>query len=94
LINAVDLFFYVLPILAGVVAGKYVGRFANFWIMLAVFQIDVIILLSGNTGMWSPRMFIPVIFWWPPLSRGQYIPPLVFIAAAIVIYNVRYLPRR
>ena len=31
----------LLPVLAGIVAGKYLGRFANFCLMLATFQVGL-----------------------------------------------------
>jgi hypothetical protein len=80
---------FVLPVLAGIIAGKYVGRFANFCVMLAVFQISVFILASVSSGGFRPRLLIPVIFVWPPLSAGQFIPPLVFAVVSIVVYRVR-----
>ena len=80
---------FVLPVLAGIIAGKYVGRFANFCVMLAVFQISVFLLASVSSGGFRPRLLIPVIFVWPPLSAGQFIPPLVFAVVSIVAYRVR-----
>jgi hypothetical protein len=80
---------FVLPVLAGIIAGKYVGRFANFCVMLAVFQISVFILASVSSGGFRPRLLIPVIFVWPPLSAGQFIPPLLFVLVSIVVYRVR-----
>jgi hypothetical protein len=57
--------------------------------MLAVFQISVFILASVSSGGFRPRLLIPVIFVWPPLSAGQFIPPLVFAVVSIVVYRVR-----
>ena len=88
-----ELVIYVLPILAGVLAGKYVARLANFCIMLAVFQIGLFILASSSSGELRPRFLVPIIFAWPPLSAGQFIPPLVLVLAAIIIYRVRYTVR-
>jgi hypothetical protein len=45
-----ELLIYVLPVLAGVLAGKYVGRLANFCIMLGGFQVGLFILASANSG--------------------------------------------
>jgi len=87
------LIIYVPPVLAGVLAGKYVGRLVNFCIMLAVFQVGLFILGSGNSGEFRPFLLIPVIFVWPPLSAGQFIQPLVFILASIVVYRLRYSVR-
>jgi hypothetical protein len=85
-----ELVIYVLPVLAGILAGRYVGRVANFCTMLAVFQIGLFILASADSGELRPRLLIPVIFLWPPLSPGQLIPPLLFVLVAIVLYRVRH----
>jgi hypothetical protein len=85
-----ELVIYILPVLAGILAGKYVGRVANFCIMLAVFQVGLFILASASSGELRPRFLLPIIFVWPPLSAGQFIPPLVFVLASIIIYRVRY----
>jgi len=85
-----ELIIYVLPVLAGIVAGKYVGRLANFCIMLAVFQLGLFILASANSGELRPRFLAPVIFIWPPISAGQLIPPLVFVLVALIVYRVRH----
>jgi len=86
-----ELVIYVLPALAGILAGKYVGRVANFCIMLATFQIGLFILASANSGELRPRFLMPVIFIWPPISAGQFVPPLVFVLASIVVYRVRQM---
>lgn len=89
-----EVMIFVLPIMAGIVAGKYVGRFVNFWIMLTVFQIDIMLLAFGSMGQVRPRLLIPVIFLWPPLSLGQFVPPLVFALVALVVYRLRYARSR
>src|SRR5215467_3818894 len=89
-----ELIIYVLPVLACVLAGKYVGRFVNFCIMLAVFQIGLFILASTNSGELRPRFLVPVIFIWPPISAGQFVPPLLFVVVAIIVYaQNKGLPR-
>jgi hypothetical protein len=56
-----ELVIYVLPVLVGVLAGKYVERLANFCIMLAVFQVGLFILPSANSGeLRPPRFLVPV----------------------------------
>ena len=65
-----ELIIYVLPVLAGVLAGKYVGRLVNFCIMLAVFQVGLFILVSANSGELRPRFLVPVIFIWAADMRG------------------------
>jgi hypothetical protein len=88
-----ELILFALPVLAGILAGKYAGRFANFCIMLAVFQVSLFILASANSGEFRARLLIPVIFVWPPLSAGQFVPPLLFVLVAIVVYRVRHAGR-
>ena len=88
-----ELVIYVLPVVAGILAGKYVGRLANFCLMLAVFQVGLFALASVSSGEFRPRFLIPVIFVWPPISLGQFIPPLVFVLASIIVYRVRYAVR-
>jgi hypothetical protein len=85
-----ELLLFVLPISVGIVAGKYIGRLANFCLMLAVFQVGVFLLAFANSGEFRPRFLIPVIFVWPPLSSGQFIPPLLFVLVSIVVYRVRH----
>jgi hypothetical protein len=84
-----ELLFFALPVSAGILAGQYVGRFVNFCVMLAVFQINLFILAFVGNGEFRPRLLIPVIFVWPPLSAGQFIPPLVFAVVSMVVYRVR-----
>jgi len=88
-----ELLIYILPVLAGILAGKYVGRGVNIRIMLAVFQVGLFILASASSGELRPRFLVPIIFVWPPLSAGQFIPPLVFVLASIIIYRVRHAVR-
>ena len=92
-VPSAELILFVLPVLVGILAGKYVGRFANLCIMLAVFQVSLFILASANSGEFRPRLLIPVIFVWPPLSAGQFVPPLLFVLVSIVVYRVRYVLR-
>ena len=84
-----EFLFFVLPVLAGIIAGKYVSRFVNFCVMLAVFQISVFILASVSSGEFRPRLLIPMIFVWPPISAGQFILPLLFVLISIVVHRVR-----
>ena len=88
-----ELLIYILPVLAGILAGKYVGRGVNIRIMLAVFQVGLFILASASSGELRPRFLVPIIFVWPPLSAGQFTPPLVFVLASIIIYRVRHAVR-
>ena len=88
-----ELLVFVLPILAGILAGKYLGRVANFCVMLAVFQVCLFILASVDSGEFRFQLLIPMIFVWPPLSAGQFIPPLLFILVSIIVYRVRYVVR-
>jgi hypothetical protein len=88
-----ELLLFVVPVMVGIIAGKYIGRLANFFIMLAVFQVDLFILASASSGELRPRLLIPVIFVWPPISLGQFIPPLVFVLVSIVVYRVRHAVR-
>ena len=88
-----ELVIYVLPVLAGVLAGKYVARLANFCIMLAVFQMGLFIVASANSGELRPRFLMPVVFVWPPLSLGQFVPPLLFVVVALIVYRVRHAAR-
>ena len=84
---------YALPLVAGVFAGKYVGRFANFCIMLAVFQVTLFIYASATSGELRPRLLVPIVFVWPPLSPGQFVPPLLFVLVAIIVYRFRHAAR-
>jgi len=84
-----ELLVFVLPILAGILAGKYLGRVVNFCVMLAVFQVCLFILASVDSGELRFQLLIPMIFLWPPLSVGQFIPPLLFVLVSIIVYRVR-----
>jgi hypothetical protein len=85
-----ELLIYAMPVLVGVIAGKYLGRIANFSLMLAVFQLDLALLDFLSNGTFHARLLIPIIFVWPPLSLGQFVPPLVFLLAAMIVYRLRY----
>jgi hypothetical protein len=78
-----ELLLYVVP------AGRYVGRLANFCIMLILFQLDLALLNFLSSGEFHPRLLIPIIFLWPPLSLGQFVPPLVFLLVAMIVYRHR-----
>jgi hypothetical protein len=84
-----ELLLFVLPVVGRIVAGKYVGRLANFCVMLAVFQVGLFILASARGGEFRPRLLIPVIFVWPLLFAGQFIPSLLFVLVSIFVYRVR-----
>jgi hypothetical protein len=56
--------FYGAPILAGIIGSRYLTRLANFILMMAVFQIDVAILLGGSSLLafiFSPYTVICII---------------------------------
>jgi hypothetical protein len=92
-LSIAELLLFVLPILGGIILGKYVGRFANFCVMLAVFQMSLLTLVFADTGEFRPRLLIPILLVWPPLSAGQFIPPLLFVLVSIVVYRLRYAVR-
>ena len=85
-----ELLLFILPISIGILAGKYVNRLVNFCLMLVVYQFMLVILAFGATGEFRPRLLIPIIFVFPPLSLGQFIPPLVFLLVAIMVYRLRF----
>jgi hypothetical protein len=44
-----ELLIYFVPVFAGIIGNKYLGRLANFIVMIVVFQIDLAILF----GQWK-----------------------------------------
>ena len=85
-----ELLLFILPISIGILAGRRINRLVNFCLMLVIYQLALVILAFGATGEFRPRLLIPIIFIWPPLSLGQFIPPLLFLLVAIVVYRLRF----
>ena len=85
-----ELVIFGLPAFVGFLADKYVGRLANFCIMLATFHLDLFLYASAISGELRLRLLTPIFFIWPPLSAGQFIAPLLFVLLAIVVYRLRY----
>ena len=51
---------YVVPILAGILGSRHFGRLANFCLMIAVFQFDLVILPMLAFGVeFRPRLLVP-----------------------------------
>ena len=54
-LGIVELLIYVVPALAGVIASPYLSRLANFILMIAIFQIDLAILIGNlRAGLFTP----------------------------------------
>lgn len=81
---------FILPSSIGILAGKYVNRVLNFCLMLTVYQLALVFLAFGASGVFRPQLLIPTVFIWPPLSLGQFIPPLVFLLFAQLAHGFRF----
>ena len=56
------LLFYIPPIFAGIIGSRYLGRLANFCLMVAVFQIDLGLIGQFNLGIFiSPYTVICIL---------------------------------
>src|SRR5438067_1480467 len=53
-----ELLIYVVPVFAGIIGSKHLGRLANFTLMVAIFQLDLA-LLMGQFGHFSLLAFMP-----------------------------------
>lgn len=74
-----ELLIYIIPTFAGIIASKYLGRLANFALMVAVFQFDLASLM-GQFGNFSLLAFTPYTV-------------LCIIPALVGIIGDRYLNR-
>ena len=54
-----DLLIYGPAIFAGIIGSRYLNRLANFCLMVAVFQLDLAILLSVMSGELRLRLLVP-----------------------------------
>ena len=84
-----ELLLFILPISIGIIAGRRINRLLNFCLMLVVHQLALVFLAFGTSGVFRPRLLLAIIFVWPPLSLGQFVPPLLFLLVAIVVYRRR-----
>ena len=84
-----ELLIYGLPIAAGIVAGRHIGRLANFVLMVGLSLVAVMLLGIATTREFRPWLLIPGILIWAPLSAGGLIPPLVFILVARRVPRLR-----
>jgi hypothetical protein len=79
----IDVLIYFVPIAAGIIARRYVGRILTFAIMLELYQV-VITAITLGFGTFRPLHLVPGIFLIAPISLGSFIPPLVFLLATIL----------
>jgi hypothetical protein len=93
------LFLLLLPTAAGIIASKYLGRLANFLLMMAVFNFALTCNLLINTGHFSPLLMIPGVGIFPHVGRfsgvspgGLVYPPLFLLIA--IVFNRRRQARR
>src|SRR5207247_9017245 len=54
-----DLLIYGSAIFAGIIGSRYLNRLANFCLMVAVFQLDLAILVSVMSGELRLRLLMP-----------------------------------
>src|SRR5881296_942269 len=54
-----ELLIYGFPIFAGIIGSRYLSRLANFCLMVAVFQLDLAILVSVLSGELRLRLLVP-----------------------------------
>src|SRR5436190_18948 len=54
-----DLLIYGPAIFAGIIGSRYLNRLANFCLMVAVFQLDLAILVSVMSGELRLRLLMP-----------------------------------
>ena len=73
-----ELLIFVVPVSAGILAGRYLRRLANFCLMIVVFYIGSVMLAFFGSGEFRPLSFLAGIF----VSAGSLIPPLIFILVA------------
>ena len=93
----VPLCFLVLPVIAGIIAGKRLGRFTSWLLMMFVFQALLVMFIFLNTGLFQPVVFIPGVAILPGIGRysgvspGGLVYPLIFILVAIRTSRGRYV---
>src|SRR5438105_13538996 len=59
-----ELLIYIVPVFAGIIGSKYLGRLANFILMMVVFQLAIAVLMGAE--MFALRLeavyFLSVLF--------------------------------
>jgi hypothetical protein len=78
----------IIPAMAGIMGGKYWGNAANTSLVIAVSYVATMLLAFYGTGQFRLLPSPGAIF----VSRGDLVPPLVFILVAILAYRLRPLP--
>lgn len=71
------------------VAGKYLGRLANFLLVTMVYQTTLAALVLHDTGEFRPQLLILGLFLFAFVSAGGLIPPLIFALVAVVSHAFR-----
>lgn len=69
---------YLLPIAAGIIGGRYLTRFPNFFLMVGVLYVDSVAMLAWGTGEFRPLGFLPALLLFP----SGLLPMLVFALVA------------
>jgi hypothetical protein len=85
---------FVAPITIGIIGGKYLGRLVNFFLMLEVYQVGLLILRWGMSGDVRWLFLLPGIFVWAPVSAGGLIVALVYLLVAILAHYRRVPTQR
>jgi hypothetical protein len=75
---------YAVAVTAGIFASRYVNRLVNVLLMLQVYQWGMVVMIFVTNGVFRPILLVPGIFIWAALSPAGLIPPLLFLAVAIL----------
>ncbi len=78
------LLIYIPPIFAGIIGRRYLGRLANFILMMVVFQFDMAILLGGSSPLafiFTPYTVICIIPAVVGMIGGKYLSESKYIIA-------------
>jgi hypothetical protein len=73
----------IIPAVAGILGGRYLGNIGNACLVIAVFYIGSVLLAFYGTGEFRPVSFLGGVF----VSPGDLVPPLVFILVARLAYR-------
>jgi hypothetical protein len=50
---------FALPVVAGVIGGKYLGKLGNFCLMMTLFQFELFAVASISAGRLHPEFLVP-----------------------------------
>jgi hypothetical protein len=70
----------IFPAIAGIIGGRYLGKFANACLIIVIFYVGSVAFAYVGSGEFRPVLFLQGIF----VSAGFLVPPLMFAVVAIL----------